>query len=61
MFCIEIEKFDLGAEVTQASTSTEQKSRTLPSQSSTTVEPSSTQQATSGKKKSGGFFSMKRK
>jgi hypothetical protein len=57
MFCIEIEKFDLGAEVTQASTSTEQKSRTLPSH----TEQSSTQQAPSGKKKSGGFFSMKRK
>jgi len=46
--------------------STEPKSRTLPSQSTTSIEgqiPSSTsqQQAGSGKKKSGGFFSMKRK
>jgi hypothetical protein len=46
---------------TQPSTSTEPKSRTLPLQSSTSVEPSSTQQAPSGKKKSGGFFSMKKK
>jgi hypothetical protein len=43
--------------MTQQSTSTEQKSRTLPSH----TEQSSTQQAPSGKKKSGGFFSMKRK
>ncbi|CAF3645885.1 unnamed protein product [Adineta steineri] len=50
-----------GVEMTQPLSSAEQKSRTLPSQSSTSVEPSSTQQATSGKKKSGGFFSMKRK
>lgn len=52
----------LGVEITQASASAEAKSRTLPTQSSTTVEPSSTQSAAaSGKKKSGGFFSMKRK
>ncbi|CAF4742601.1 unnamed protein product, partial [Rotaria sp. Silwood1] len=50
-----------GVEMIQAPTSTEQKSRTLPLQTSTSVESSSTQQATSGKKKSGGFFSMKRK
>jgi spectrin beta len=50
-----------GVEIIQTSTSTEQKSRTLPSQSSTTVESSSTQQPTSGKKKSGGFFSIKKK
>ncbi len=52
---------NLGVEIIQTSTSTEQKSRTLPSQSSTTVESSSTQQPTSGKKKSGGFFSIKKK
>ncbi|CAF4169603.1 unnamed protein product, partial [Rotaria sp. Silwood2] len=50
-----------GVEIIQAPTSTEQKSRTLPLQTSTSVESTSTQQATSGKKKSGGFFSMKRK
>jgi hypothetical protein len=51
-----------GVEMSQPSASTEPKSRTLPSQSSTTVEPSSTQSAsTSGKKKSGGFFSIKKK
>ncbi|CAF4514326.1 unnamed protein product, partial [Rotaria socialis] len=50
-----------GVEMTQAPTSTEQKSRTLPLQSSTSAESTSAQQATSGKKKSGGFFSIKRK
>ncbi len=53
---------NLGVEIIQTSTSTEQKSRTLPVQSSTSsVEQSSSQQTTSGKKKSGGFFSMKKK
>ncbi|UJR25857.1 hypothetical protein I4U23_007207 [Adineta vaga] len=50
-----------GTEMAQGSTSVEQKSRTLPSHSSTSIEQSSTQQAPSGKKKSGGFFSIKKK
>jgi hypothetical protein len=53
-------------EMAQASGgATEIKSRTLPSHTSGSVEPqipsSTSQQTATGKKKSGGFFSMKRK
>jgi spectrin beta len=51
-----------GVEITQQSSGQEPKSRTLPLRSSSAVEPPvSSQQAPTGKKKSGGFFSMKRK
>jgi hypothetical protein len=54
-----------GVEVSHPSSGGEAKSRTLPSHSSTTVEPQvsavTTQQPPTSKKKSGGFFSMKRK
>lgn len=55
-----------GVEIGQTSTTTETKSRTLPMRSHSSVEgqlpSSSTQQApVTSKKKSGGFFSMKRK
>ena len=56
--------FLLGVELSQASTSAEHKSRTLPMRSSSSVEgqpPSSQQAPAASKKKSGGFFSMKRK
>ena len=52
-------------EIPQAASSGEPKSRTLPLQTSSSVDPqlpsSASQQAGSGKKKSGGFFSIKRK
>lgn len=49
-------------EMTRTGTAVEQKSQTLPLQTTSSVDPqASSQQATSGKKKSGGFFSMKRK
>jgi hypothetical protein len=55
----------LGVEMSQQSSGKEQKSRTLPLRSSSSVEPqissSTSQQPPTGKKKSGGFFSMKRK
>lgn len=53
----------LGVELSQGSTSAEHKSRTLPMRSSSSVEGQapSQQAPTASKKKSGGFFSMKRK
>jgi spectrin beta len=54
----------LGGEMSQPSSGGDQKSRTLPLRSSSSVEPqvsSQQQQPPTGKKKSGGFFSMKRK
>jgi spectrin beta len=58
--------FFLGVELSQSSTNAEQKSRTLPLRSNSSVEgqtPSSSIQHTTNtsKKKSSGFFSMKRK
>jgi spectrin beta len=54
-----------GVEMSQQSSGSEQKSRTLPLRSSSAVEPpvssQQQQQPQTGKKKSGGFFSMKRK
>jgi hypothetical protein len=48
--------------MSQQSSGQEPKSRTLPLRSSSSVEPQvSSQQPPTGKKKSGGFFSMKRK
>jgi hypothetical protein len=48
--------------MSQQSSGPEPKARTLPVRSSSSVEPPvSSQQGPTGKKKSGGFFSMKRK
>ena len=55
----------IGVGMSQQSSGPEPKSRTLPLRSSSLVEPptstGSSQQTSTGKKKSGGFFSMKRK